>query len=204
MKRSLKKRLIAGMRRSGSGQCFALYFVFMAALQLAGVDRLHANQAPVAVGDGFVLTQEDVNNLSAYAMSQNFGSTEVQHRQAALRIKLFSMEAVALGLTAKGSEGKEDTVPGMLALAEKYMDKLMGDYPLSESAVKSYYLAHPEKFSRQTTTLAEDKFLPLDDGLKEKIKLKIMMAKRKTLADQAFEDLKEKYHVRIPGKGTGK
>lgn len=183
---------------------FALCLTFMAMLQFVAIERLSANQTPVATGDGFVITQEDVDKLNAYAMSQNFGSTEEQHRQAALRLKLFSMEAKALGLTAKDAEGKEETVPGMVALAEKYLDNLIREYPLSEAAVKSYYLAHPEKFLRQTTTMAEDRFLPLDEGLKEKIRLKILMAKRKAIADQAVEDLTEKYRVKFPGKWGGK
>jgi hypothetical protein len=183
---------------------FVVCLTFMAALQLAAFDRLWANQTPIAVGDGFVVTQDDVDKLNAYAMSKNFGSTEKQHREAALKLKLFCMEARALGLTAQGAEGKDDTVPGMLALAEKYIEKLMSDYPLPDAAIKSYYLAHPEIFRRQTTTMAENQFVPLDEEVKEKIRLKIMTAKRKTIADQAFEDLKEKYHVTFPGKGAGK
>lgn len=192
------------MRSPSLALRFALCLTFMAVLQFVAFERLSANQTPVATGDGFVITQEDVDKLNAYAMSQNFGSTEEQHRQAALRLKLFSMEARALGLTAKDAEGKEETVPGMVVLAEKYLDNLIREYPLSEAAVKSYYLAHPEKFLRQTTTMAEDRFLPLDENLKEKIRLKILMAKRKTIADQAVEDLKEKYRVKFPGKWGGK
>lgn len=180
-KRTLKIRFEPDMRRPNLALRFVLCLTFMAALQLTAFEGLSANQTPVAVGDGFVITQEDVDKLNAYAMSQNFGSTEEQHRQAVLRLKLFSMEARALGLTAKDAEGGVETVPGMVALAEKYMDKLMGDYPLSEAAIKSYYLAHPEKFLRQTTTIPEDKYFPLDEGIKEKIRLKILMAKRKPL-----------------------
>jgi hypothetical protein len=207
MKRTLKTRFTTDMRRPG------LLILLLGALSLGAVlpvsrpGIVSANETPVAVGDGFVLTKTDVDELKAFTATRNFGSTEEEYRKAALKLKLFSMEAEALGLgSGERSQGQtlNDSVKVMYDLYGRYTDKLVDDYSVSAIAIKSYYLANPEKFRKPVAVAPESEFYPLDEALKEKIRQKIATAKKPVLVEQAFERLKEKYHVTFPVKGAGK
>jgi hypothetical protein len=205
MKMPLIKTLIIGMGRPGA---LILASLAVAALLLfSRPGTVLANETPVAAGDGFVVTVADVDELKAFTAAHDFGSTEAEYRKAALKLRLFSMEAEALGLGAGESAGGQtlqDTVEARYGLYQRYLEKLMDEYPLPDIAIKSYYLANPEKFRKPAVAAPESEFYPLDAKLKEEIRKKIVTAKKPFLAEQAFERLKEKYHVTFPLKGAGK
>jgi len=157
------------------------------------------DNTPVAVGDGFEVTQGDVEELISYTKLASFRSTEKQHIIAAVRIKVFAEEAKALGLGQAGEIGEkekdaeaEKTFGEQIKLSKRYIVKILQDYPVSDLVIESYYRGHPD-------TIQE----PLDEALKKRIRQKIVIAKRKAIIDQCFERLKEKYHVRFcdPEKG---
>ena len=157
------------------------------------------DNTPVAVGDGFSVTQGEVEELISYTKLASFRSTEEQHIMAAVRIKLFAEEAKALGLGQAVQTGEKEkdtelkkTFGEQIKLSKRYIVKVLQDYPVSDLVIKSYYRGHPD-------TIQE----PLDEALEKRIRQKIVIAKRKAIIDQCFERLKDKYHVRFcdPEKG---
>ncbi len=206
MKRTLKRQFTTDIRRGA----LMLFLVGLAVASLLLASRpalLLADETPVAIGDGFVVTKADVDELKAFTAAHNFGSTEEEYRKAALKLRLFSMEAEALGLgSGARSQGQtlNDSVKVMYDLYGRYVDKLVSDYSVSDIAIKSYYLANPEKFRKPVAVAPESEFYPLDEALKEKIRQKIAAARKPVLVEEAFERLKEKYHVTFPVKGAGK
>ena len=159
----------------------------------AGAVAVLANDTPVAVGDGFEVTQGEVEELISYTKLASFRSTEEQHIMAAVRIKVFAEEAKALGLGQAVQTGEkekdtevEKTFGEQIKLSKRYIVKVLQDYPVSDLVIESYYQSHPD-------TIQE----PLDEALKKRIRHKIVIAKRKAIIDQCFERLKEKYHVRF-------
>ena len=159
----------------------------------AGAVAVLANDTPVAVGDGFEVTQGEVEELISYTKLASFRSTEEQHIMAAVRIKVFAEEAKALGLGQALQTGEkekdtevEKTFGEQIKLSKRYIVKVLQDYPVSDLVIESYYRGHPD-------TMPE----ALDEALKKRIRHKIVIAKRKAIIDQCFERLKEKYHVRF-------
>lgn len=165
----------------------------------AGAVLADDNNTPVAVGDGFEVTQGEVEELISYTKLASFRSTEEQHIMAAVRIKVFAEEAKALGLDQAVETGEkekdtevEKTFGEQIKLSKRYIVKVLQDYPVSDLVIESYYRSHPD-------TIQE----PLDEALKKRIRHKIVIAKRKAIIDRCFERLREKYHVRFcdPEKG---
>ena len=160
----------------------------------AGAGVVLANDnTPVAVGDGFEVTQGEVEELISYTKLASFRSTEEQHIMAAVRIKVFAEEAKALGLDQAVETGEkekdtevEKTFGEQIKLSKRYIVKVLQDYPVSDLVIESYYRGHPD-------TMPE----ALDEALKKRIRHKIVIAKRKAIIDQCFERLKDKYHVRF-------
>ena len=166
----------------------------------AGAGAVLSNDnTPVAVGDGFEVTQGEVEELISYTKIASFRSTEKQHIMAAVRIKVFAEEAKALGLDQAVETGEkekdtevEKTFGEQIKLSKRYMVKVLEDYPVSDLVIESYYRSHPDTMQQ-----------PLDEALKKRIRHKIVIAKKKAIIDRSFERLKEKYHVRLcdPEKG---
>ena len=173
----------------------------LAAVVIVSAGSVLANDTdtPVAVGDGFEVTQGEVEELISYTKLASFRSTEEQHIMAAVRIKVFAEEAKALGLGQAVETGEkekdtevEKTFGEQIKLSKRYIVKVLQDYPVSDLVIESYYQSHPD-------TIQE----PLDEALKKRIRQKIVLAKKKAIIDQCFERLREKYHVRFcdPEKG---
>ena len=173
----------------------------LAAVVIVSAGSVLANDTdtPVAVGDGFEVTQGEVEELISYTKLASFRSTEEQHIMAAVRIKVFAEEAKALGLDQAVETGEkekdtevENTFGEQIKLSKRYIVKVLQDYSVSNLVIESYYRSHPD-------TIQE----PLDEALKKRIRHKIVIAKRKAIIDQCFERLREKYHVRFcdPEKG---
>jgi hypothetical protein len=162
----------------------------------AGAVLADDNNTPVAVGDGFEVTQGEVEELISYTKLASFRSTEKQHIMAAVRIKVFAEEAKALGLGQAVETGEKEkdtetevekkTFGEQIKLSKRYIVKVLQDYPVSDLVIESYYRGHPD-------TIQE----PLDEALKKRIRQKIVIAKQKAIIDRCFERLKEKYHVRF-------
>lgn len=142
----------------------------------------------VAVGDGFIVTLNDVNQLAAYIGETGFSSSEKQHLKAAVRTRVFAEEAIALGLGEPADEEKEKRVKleHTIGLSMRYMRSLLDAARVDDLVIESYYLSHPEKYE----TL-------LNDDIREEIRCRIVGVKRMDIFNKAFERLKQKYNVRI-------
>lgn len=160
-----------------------------AAVALLSAGAGAAAATVVAEGDGFKLTKAEVDQFQRFVESGPFKSTQKEYKRVALQVKLFVLEAKALGLDAEDGmsvPSGEEPLPRQIDLFNRYARKLVTDYEVSEVALESYYRAHPETMKG-----------PLDEALKEEIRNKILRARGPHLLRAEFERLKEKYHVRV-------
>jgi hypothetical protein len=156
----------------------------------------------VARGDGFVIDSADVEAQKAFFSEQGFESTDAEHLNSVLKIRLFVLEAKDSGLISSLPEAvgpyKYETVKEYYRLFLVYYQHLMETYPVSEDAVLSYYLSYPETF-RLNQDAKEDVqkqgVLALDAGIKSWIRNKIVFSKKVVIMESEFDRLKTKYHV---------
>lgn len=157
-----------------------------------------ADNDPIATGDGFVVTQEDIANLKArFPVPSPETVDKGIYYKKALTIRLFAEEARALGLGGPQVKAKGPlTFDEQEILARLYLDEVLADWTVDEVVIQSYYRAHPERFRIDPSQTAEDKGIrPLDDDVKKEIREYIVNRKTQRIETEAFEDLKEKYHA---------
>lgn len=185
----------SGTLRSFAGiVCGIVVVLFL----IGGGDAFSGPTKPaVAVGDGFEITQEDVTALEGYFIKGGIRSTEANYLNAALRYKVFSLEAEALKLKPSGgkTEGKESRIESRIErwirLSKLYLTKVLEEYPIDDIVIESYYRTYPKEFDR-----------PLDDVVKNMIRKKIVFVKKGKISRKLFEELKVKYHVRLVDLGN--
>ena len=167
--------------------------IFVVLFLIGGGDAFSGPTKPVAVGDGFEITQEDVTALGGYFIKGGIRSTEANYLNAALRYKVFSLEAEALKLDPSGdkTEGKESRIEKWVRLSRLYLTKVLEEYPIDDIVIESYYRAYPKEFD-----------YPLDDVVKNMIRKKIVFVKKREISRKLFEELKVKYHVRLVDSGS--
>ncbi|MCX5880713.1 MAG: hypothetical protein NTU74_02575 [Deltaproteobacteria bacterium] len=157
----------------------------------------------VARGDGFVIDSSDVEALKAFFSEKGFESTDAEHLNSALKMRLFVLEARDSGLISSlpvtTGPYKYETVQEYYRLFLVYYQHLMETYPVSEDAIQSYYLSYPDKFMINKEGAKEDgqkqEVSALDDGIKSFIRNKIVFSKKAVIIDDEFKRLKTKYHV---------
>jgi hypothetical protein len=180
-------------------------FTYFWVLLMAGLCwYMPAVAAVVARGDGFVIDSSDVEAQKAFFSEQGFESTDAEHLNSVLKIRLFVLEAKDSGLISSLPEAtgpyKHETVQDYYRLSMVYYQHLMETYPVSEDAIQSYYLSYPEKF-RLNQDAKEDvpkrEVWVLDDGIKSLIRNKIVFSKKAVIMENEFVRLKTKYHVVI-------
>lgn len=160
----------------------------------------------LAHGDGVVITTEDIAPQKEYFYKQGFETSDAEHLKSVLKMRLFVLEAKATGIIDKMPEA---IGPYQYQLIHEYnqqflvyVNHLLKTYPVSDDAIRSYYLSNPDKFLLSSETLRpdfikNDELLPLDDGVKRIIHNKIATARKVTIIANEFERLKTKYHVVI-------
>jgi len=158
-----------------------------------------ADDALVASGKGFELTDKDVERVQEYYNETSVRTTSDEYRKGALKIKLFAHEALALGLYKEWNVPDEDkfSVDYWIKLSEAYMKHLMELYPVSEPAIVSYYRAFPERFEINGEAPSE-----LQDGIpnadnKKKIRIAIINAQKSRILSEAEDKLKVKYDIKF-------
>jgi len=161
-----------------------------------------ASNDPIARGDGFVVTEEDIANLQAKfpagsAKSQALNKTFYYTR--ALMMRLFAEEARAQGLggpdiKAKGPLSFEDQE----TLYAAYRDKLLSDTVVDDIIIESYYRAYPERFRVDPSKTTEDpEIRPFDEDVKKEVWEYIITRKEQRIETEEFERLKGKYNARF-------
>jgi hypothetical protein len=165
--------------------------------------NMPAMAAVVARGDGFVIDSDDVEAQKAFFSEQGFESTDAEHVNSVLKIRLCVLEARESGLISSLPEAaapyKYETVKEYYRLFLFYYQHLMETYPVSEDAINTYYLSYPEKFQINQEGVKENvqkqELWALDGGIKSWIRSKIISSKKVVIMEDEFERLKTKYHV---------
>ncbi len=148
------------------------------------------DNTPIAIGDGFVLTQNEVNEYRNFVEKKtNMRTLEKEYRRFALMIRLFAEEAKAIGL---GQKEIEDSFDNRSKLCNLYAEKVIKDYKPDDLVIESYYFAKHDKFKTES---GESK--PLNDEVKKEIREIVVKEMPKKLHNRAVEQLKQKYHVRL-------
>lgn len=173
-----------------------LCMVFSSGISVAGENKTADNMSvepdntPIAKGDGFVLTQNEVNEYRNFVETKtNMSTVEKEYRRVALMIRLFAEESKAVGLDPKEPG---DTFDSRSKLCNLYAEKVIKDYKPDDMVIESYYLANPDKFRMESGDLK-----PLNDEVKKDIVQIVVKASIKKLHNKAVEQLKKKYHVRL-------
>lgn len=156
-------------------------------------------------GDGFVIDSSDVEAQREYFSQKGFESTDAEHLNATLRMRLFAMEAKSSGLVDKLPEPtgpyNYEIVQEYNRLFRIYYQHLMETYLVSDDAVLSYYLSYPEKFLANKEgpkyNLKEEDMIPLDANIKSWIRSQIVLSKKPVIIQEEFDRLKKKYHVEV-------
>ncbi len=197
-------------KESATGPIYKWIFLVIVALALQGV-ALAGENTVVVKGDGFEVTVGDVLKFKEFTeKSGPYRTSPREYRDYMVKLKLFALEAEAMGITLpdKGSRSAEWSIEDLLSFRALYLEKLLEDTPLDAMVIQSYYSAFPEKFLLNSMDdgrmhlqprdigLGENvELLPLDDRLKEDIRLRIQKVTVKRVEKQAFERLSEKYNA---------
>jgi len=168
---------------------------------------IHSNAAArtLAFGDSFAITTEYIAAQKAFFSVLGFEADDSEHIKAALKMRLFALEGIEKGIIDKlpdeTSSFRDQTVRQYNEIFRKVVEYLIETYPVPEDAIRSYYLSYPDKFLKRLdapkTDIHQEDLLPLDDALKKWIHDKIALTKKVAIIDEAYERLKQKYHVVI-------
>lgn len=159
----------------------------------------------LARGDGFVVTSEDIDAQKSYFKERGFESNDREHLNVAIKMRVFALEAKKLGLIAYDFEASGPSAKEMVDRYNKaaniYMDHVMANFPISDAAIETYYLAYPEKFLKnrdpknQIAFVTPDDVYPLDEKLKQEIRDHLIQFRRPEIMENEFIRLKKAYHV---------
>lgn len=164
----------------------------------------------IAKGDGVVVTQADAFRLEQFYAKHNFYSTPEQHRNVAVQMRLFALEAKKMGLLdkkEKSSEGEnkkeneaktDNPVTELVNHSHTYTLNLLKDYPVSELAIKSYYYSNPGKFEGTEETGP----VPFNQQARNMIRLTILDAKKVDIIQEEYDRLRKKYNVKFCDGGN--
>jgi len=177
----------------------AILFLFFCFFFVDAARVYSADNAVVASGKVFELTEKDVERVQEYYNKTSVRTTSDEYRKGALKIKLFAHEAVVLGLDKdwNASDESKSSVDYWIKLSEAYMKYVMELYPVSEPAIVSYYRAFPERFEVNGEAPAE-----VQDGIpnadnKKKIRIAIINAQKSRILSEAEDKLKVKYDIKF-------
>ncbi len=181
-------------------------FTFLFALLLLDLwGGVAATAGVLARGDGFVIDSGDVEAQKDYFLEKGFESTDQEHLNSVLKVRLFALEAKNSGLISSLPEAtdtnKKETTQEYYRLFLLYYTHLMETYPVSEEAINSYYLSYPEKFLLNANGPKQDikkqDLWALDADMKNWIRNKIVLSQKAVIIENEFERLKTKNHVVI-------
>ncbi len=172
-----------------AGLCCWIFFVLLAVLSILTPTADGADSV-VAVGDGIVVTRDDVSRLREFTVARNFRTSEDQYLKAAIRLALFAAEAERLGLAEGNTESNDgrEKVSRLMLLSKLYIKRLEDEYVVSDLVIESYFLAHPDEFGNNDAP---------NEAQREQIRDFILKTKRSDIAKQGYENLKEKYRIQI-------
>ncbi|MBN2232763.1 MAG: hypothetical protein JW781_08095 [Deltaproteobacteria bacterium] len=165
--------------------------IIVITLLLTGLGILPAaadSGAVVARGaDGIAVYEADLAAMRQ--ASPNFQPTPEALLKATVRTVLFARRAAETQIECPGL----DRVAGFdrnIVLGSCWERELMKGAKLHEDAVLSWYRAHWRQFTDENGELA-----PLDDDLGHKIRNRILVAKKKTIVNEEYGRLCDRYQI---------
>jgi len=158
-----------------------------------------ADDTVLAEGNGFMLTQRDVDKVREYYEKTPVRTTSDEYIQGAFKIKIVAHEAMVRHLDKElDIEPDEmDTVETWLKLAELCYNKIRDEYPVSDLVIESYYRSFPERFKEEGCAGVGQEQKPLDADTRKKIHDIIVVAKNDTMLTETIEFLTKKYVVQF-------
>jgi hypothetical protein len=167
--------------------------LLVAGLGLAGAAAAD-NGAVVArgtTGEGGEIVVYAADLAAMQKASPNFQPTPEALLKATVQTVLFARRAADEGIDCPGL----DRVAGFdrkIVLSYCWERELLKRATLHEDAVESWYRAHWRQFTDENGELR-----PLDDDLKQKIRNRILVAKKKTIVNEEYERLCDRYHIQF-------
>ena len=152
--------------------------------------NMSALAVELARGDGFTIDSSDVEAQKAFFSEKGFESTDTEHLNSVLKIRLFVLEARDSGLISSLPEAanKDEMVKEYYRLSQVYYLHLMETYPVSEDAILSYYLSYPDKFllnkEGAIESIKKQDIRPLDDNIKDWIRNQITQSKQAVIMER--------------------
>lgn len=166
---------------------------------------VHARAEVVAKGDNFIIDSIDVEAQRSFFSEKGLESTDSEHVVSTLKFRLFALEAKEKGLIGSLPEAtgpfRNQIVREYYQIFQIYVMNLMETNPVSEDAIKSYYLSYPEKFRlNQSDSKKYDSgqdLWQMDEGVKKWIRYQITNSQQVVIIQNEFDRLKNKYHAVI-------
>ena len=173
-----------------------------------------AGDAIVATGDDIVVYGHDIDIMRDVYGPSGFETTPKEYVDAMLRVRLFAKEAQAVKLAGPVMPDEADAQSAqqglsmdrfkkLIQLYNQYVVYIYDRYPVSDAAIESYYLAFPEKTTREGEAgVANDFFRPdtLDAEMKKMIRERLIQNRKPGLVADEFKRLFDKYYVKLlPG-----
>jgi len=160
-----------------------LILLLSAVTAFTGMDKV------LARGQGVEVTDSDVKAMKRIAGGGGHPTAKALV-EGTLRMELFAAEARREGLPCPAAEEKKG-FDQVFALAQCYMEAKLAAMTVKDDAVESYYRVYWRRFiDKKNGELQE-----LDDGLQEKIRERILAAKKKNFGLQEYSRLCKKYNV---------
>ncbi|MCX5880566.1 MAG: hypothetical protein NTU74_01745 [Deltaproteobacteria bacterium] len=150
----------------------------------------------VAVGDDFVLTQENVDAYSAFFASKKLKLPQNEIINSVLKYELLSREYRRNQERQALTEGSESVEPKIVE-SNKYIQKILSDWIISGAVIESYYRANPEKYRTGTAPDGRINVKPLDDALKDEIRFMIIESNKENIVKEFVDSLINKYHIKM-------
>ena len=154
--------------------------------------------AVVVKGEGFHITVQDVQDLRSFFADRSFYTTDQEYIKGAIRLRLFTQEAIAMKLVPEESEInlKSPSIEDQMHMSQIYMEKVLNEYPISSTVIESYYRSYPDKF-RDERDAESDNIRPLDILVSEEIVRHIRGVKKADISAEKMHELMKKYNVHI-------
>ena len=153
----------------------------------------------VAEGDGFSLTQKEIDRYQSAFASDKIPTDKKVLLAAIFRYELLSREYFnkqkEMGVEPTPEASR--TIEIKVLAAKKYIQGVLDDYVLPDDVIESYYRSFPDKFRVGNTPGAVAALLPLDDALKKEIKFIIVEKKKDTIVEKRVQDLVSKSNIKI-------
>ena len=170
--------------------------MFAAMMPVHGYAGENPDEAIVASGDDFIITQKEVDAYGIYFARMKWSREEVA--RVALKYELLSREYRQHNKdqAVTGNSGEDSTgVAAKIRDGKKYAQKVLDDWRVSSAVVESYYRSNPEKYRIGEAPDGTIAVKPLDAEMINEIRFKIIEGKKDVIVKEFVDSLISKYHI---------